>query len=73
VAGRLFGAFGVSGFLRALILLPEAPDLTYGAGAFDPVTFLAVLAVLGTVIAVGALVPMRRAIRVEPAAALRSE
>lgn len=73
MAGGLLGAFGVSGVLRALIVLPDAPDLTYGAGAFDPVTFLGVLVVLGFVVTVGAFVPMRRAIRVEPAAALRSE
>jgi ABC-type antimicrobial peptide transport system permease subunit len=72
VAG-LLGGFGVSGLLRALIVLPDAPDLTYGAGAFDPVTFVAVLVVRSAVVAIGAFVPMRRAIRVEPAAALRGE
>jgi hypothetical protein len=69
----LLGAFGVSALLRALIVMPDLPDLTYGAGAFDPITFLGVLFALGAVVAVGALAPMRRAILVEPAEALRNE
>jgi predicted permease len=72
-AAGLLGAFGVSGLLRALIVMPDVPDLTYGAGAFDPVTFLGVLSVIGAVVVVGASVPMRRAILVEPAVALRGE
>jgi len=72
-AAGLLGAFGVSGFLRALIVMPDVPDLTYGAGAFDPVTFLGVLTVLGAVVVVAAFVPMRRATRVEPVVALRNE
>jgi ABC-type antimicrobial peptide transport system permease subunit len=72
-ATGLLGAFGVSGFLRALIVMPDVPDLTYGAGAFDPVTFFGVLSVLSAVVVAGALIPMRRAILVEPAVALRSE
>jgi len=40
-AAGLAGASCVSGLLKALIVIPDAPDLTYGAGAFDPVTFLA--------------------------------
>jgi len=72
VAVGLLGAFGVSGLLRASIVMPDVPDLTYGAGAFDLVTFLGVLSVLGAVIVVAAFVPMRRATLVEPAVALRS-
>jgi hypothetical protein len=72
VAVGLLGAFGVSGVLRASIVMPDVPDLTYGAGAFDLVTFLGVLSVLGAVIVVAAFVPMRRATLVEPAVALRS-
>ena len=72
VAVGLLGAFGVSGLLRASIVMPDVPDLTYGAGAFDLVTFLGVLSVLGAVVVVAAFVPMRRATLVEPAVALRS-
>jgi hypothetical protein len=51
--------------------MPDAPDLTYGAGAFDPVAFLGVLSVLGAVVAIAAFMPMRRAMLVEAAVALR--
>jgi predicted permease len=69
----LLAAFGVSGLFRASIVRPDVPDLTYGAGAFDPLTFLGALAVLGFAVVAGALVPMRRAIAVDPAVALRNE
>jgi ABC-type antimicrobial peptide transport system permease subunit len=72
VAG-LLGALGISGLLRALIVMPDVPDLTYGAGAFDPLTFLGVLPVLGAVVALAAFVPMRRATTVDPAVTLRDE
>lgn len=69
----LLGALAVSGLLRALIAMPDVPDLTYGAGAFDPVTFLGVLLLLGAVVGIAVLVPMRRATAIEPAVALRDE
>jgi predicted permease len=69
----LAGALGVSALLQSLIVMPDVPDLTYGAGAFDPVTFAGVLGALAVTIAVASLLPMRRAIRVEPAVALRDE
>jgi len=59
--------------LRALIVMPDVPDLTYGAGAFDPITFLGVLLVLGAVAVVGAVGPMRQAVLVEPVVALRND
>ncbi len=72
-AAGLLGALGVSGLLRAFIVMPDLPDLSYGAGAFDPITFVSTLLVLGAVIALAAFVPMRRATLVEPIAALRNE
>jgi ABC-type antimicrobial peptide transport system permease subunit len=69
----LLGAFAVSGLLTALIVMPDVPDLTYGAGAFDPAAFLGVLSLLIIVISVAAFEPMRRATHVEAAIALRSE
>jgi ABC-type antimicrobial peptide transport system permease subunit len=72
-AAGLLGAFGVSALLRALIVMPDVPDLTYGAGAFDPITFLGVLLVLGAVAVVGAVGPMRQAVLVEPVVALRND
>ena len=69
----LIGAFCLSGLLAALIVFPDVPDLTYGAGAFHPATFLGVLAVLTMVVLIASFFPVRRATRVEPAVALRNE
>jgi predicted permease len=48
-------------------------SLVYGVGTSDPVTLVAVAAVLVTVAAVAALLPARRAARVDPIVALRTE
>lgn len=69
----LLGAFVVSGLLRTLMVMPDVPDLTYGAGAFSALTFLGVLCILGVVVLVAAFIPMRRATLVEPVVALRNE
>ena len=69
----LIGAAGLSGLLATMVALPDVPDLTYGAGAVDPVTFLGVLAVLTMVVLAASFLPVRRATRVEPAVALRNE
>jgi predicted permease len=72
VAG-LAGAMSISGFLAKMVRTPDMPDLTYGSGAFDPVTFAAVLGVLTAVIGIASFVPVRRATRIAPADALRNE
>jgi hypothetical protein len=69
----LLASLGVSALLNSLVSMPDSPDLTYGAGAFDPVTFPAVLAVLTVVVFLAGLVPVRRATLVEPAVALRDQ
>jgi predicted permease len=67
------GAFGLSLVLRSLVAAPDVPDLTFGAGAFNPMVFAGVLAVLLLVVAAAFIVPARRAVMVDPARALRAE
>jgi putative ABC transport system permease protein len=69
----LVGSFGISALLSKLLVMPDVPDLTYGAGAFDPATFLGVLAVLATAVLTASYGPVRRATRVEPTVALREQ
>src|SRR5690348_15387571 len=66
-------ALGMSFFLRALIAMPDVPDLTFGMGAFNPLVFLGVLAALAVVVAAACFVPARRATLVDPTIALRAE
>jgi ABC-type antimicrobial peptide transport system permease subunit len=67
------GAVGVSLLLRSVIAMPDAPDLTFGAGPFDPTVFAAVAGTLGVVVLAACLVPARRAAVVDPAEALRTD
>ena len=69
----LIGALGLSTLLASLVVYPDVPDLTYGAGAFSIPTFLGVLALLCVVVLTASFVPVRRATRVEPMVALRNE
>jgi len=77
IAGALAGlllAFGVSGVLRATLLVaPAAPDLLFGVGAFDPLTFLALGGVLAASALAASAVPALRAARVDPMTVLRVE
>jgi len=69
----LAGAIAVSVLLSRLIVMADAPDLTYGAGAFDPITFMGSLAVLTLAVLAASILPVRRATRIAPAEALRAE
>lgn len=69
----LLGAGFLSGLLAALVATPDLPDLTYKAGAFDPVTFLTAIAALALGVAAACLLPVWRATRVDPVIALRND
>jgi ABC-type antimicrobial peptide transport system permease subunit len=61
------------GLVLAAVVAPAITTQLYGVKALDPVTFLAVPAVLLCVAALAALVPARGAMRVDPVVALRGE
>jgi ABC-type antimicrobial peptide transport system permease subunit len=61
---------GVSG---ALLLGRFAATMLYGVGPGDPVTYISVSAVLAGVAVGATIVPARRATKVDPALALRSD
>ena len=58
------GALGLAQFLSSML---------FDTGKYDPATFAAVAAVLALVALLACLVPVRRAMRVNPIVALRYE
>jgi predicted permease len=73
--GMIFGLIGATGiaavFRSVLQLSPSSPDLLFGVGAFDPLTFGAMTIVVAAAALAAAAVPAWRAGRVDPLAALR--
>jgi putative ABC transport system permease protein len=63
----------VLGSAGSLALVRFAPRVFVDVEPADPATFVAVAAILALVIAVASAVPARRAVRVDPLAALRHE
>ncbi len=61
------------GWALSLGLAQAIQGFLYGVGAMDPVTFIGVPVILGLVALAAALVPARRASRVNPVTALKSE
>lgn len=70
-AVTLAGTGVAAGVLLALALTPFMANQLFGIPSFDPVTFVAVPIVLVVVATLAAVVPGRRAMRVDPLAALR--
>lgn len=64
LAAGLVGALALGGFLGSQL---------FGVSRFDPLTFLSVVAVLGSVALLACWLPARRAARVDPIVALRYE
>lgn len=69
----LAGAGVILGVALALVAGPVLASLLIGVGAADPVSFGVAAAVLLVVAAVASYVPARRALRVDPSIALRTE
>jgi ABC-type antimicrobial peptide transport system permease subunit len=63
----------VAGLLGAWVVSRALTSQLYGVTAQDPLTFLTVALLLGTVALVATWVPARRATRVDPMVSLRSE
>jgi predicted permease len=70
---RLVLLGGVVGLLLAAGLSQLLSRLLYGVPPLDPLTFVAVPLVLGSIAALAAWIPARRASRIDPVTALRSE
>jgi putative ABC transport system permease protein len=64
IAAGLAGAFGLTRLMESLL---------YGVKSVDPISFFGVAAILLTVALLAVIVPARRAISLDPVAALRSE
>jgi putative ABC transport system permease protein len=71
--GRLTVVGVAMGLLAAFFITPFMASQLFGVSARDPWMFIGIVLVLGTVTMVSALLPARRAARVEPLVALRYE
>jgi putative ABC transport system permease protein len=67
VIGLVLGVAGSLGLTRLMA------SLLYGVGARDPATMMAVAALLAVVAVIACYVPARRATKIDPLVALRSE
>jgi putative ABC transport system permease protein len=70
---RLAGTGAVLGLGAALVGAGVLSSQLYGVSSRDPLTYAGICAVLGAVVLAASWLPARRATRVDPAVALRSE
>jgi putative ABC transport system permease protein len=72
--GAVLTAIGVGiGLVGALFVTRFMRSMLYGVSPFDPVSFVAVAAILSAIAFVASYVPARRAAKVDPIVALREE
>jgi ABC-type antimicrobial peptide transport system permease subunit len=72
--GAVLAAIGVViGLVGALFVTRFMRSMLYGVSPFDPVSFVAVAAILSAIAFVASYVPARRAAKVDPIVALREE
>jgi putative ABC transport system permease protein len=70
--GLRLAAFGIGiGLIAAFALTHFLASMLFGVSAADPVSYIAVVGLLLTVVVVACYVPARRAMRADPIAALR--
>jgi putative ABC transport system permease protein len=72
-AGRLTGAGLVLGLAGAVVLTRYLQSLLYGVAPTDPSSLAIAAAIIAFVATLSCLAPVRRAVRVDPAIALRSD
>ena len=63
----------VIGIAGSLVLARFLSSMLYGIGATDPLTILSVSVLLASVAMLACYIPARRAVRMDPGAALRCE
>jgi predicted permease len=70
--GLTLTALGIGlGIVAAMLLANLVSTLLYGVSAIDPLTFVTIPVILGSVAALAIYIPARRASRVDPVVALR--
>jgi ABC-type antimicrobial peptide transport system permease subunit len=66
-------AGGALGVVLSVGLSRAIAQMLYGVGAFDPISYAGAAIVLAAVVTTAAIVPLKRALAVDPAVSLRAE